>query len=213
MESFDSPDFRRVLLEADLVTPDGMPVVWSLRLTGDRRATRVYGPDLTLLILEAAAREGLPVGFYGASPATLGKLAARLTRRFPALHISCLHAPPFRPLTPEEDERAVMEIENSRTRILFVGLGAPKQERWMAAHRGRIPAVMIGVGAAFDFHAGTKPQAPRWMQRAGLEWLFRLSAEPRRLAPRYLRQNPRFLVLFARELLRLRRQPKFTLTS
>jgi N-acetylglucosaminyldiphosphoundecaprenol N-acetyl-beta-D-mannosaminyltransferase len=186
---------------AGLVTPDGMPLVWGLRLLGARHATRVYGPDLTLHILGAAGRQGVPVGFYGAGPATLDRLCARLRERFPSLSIAYACSPPFRPLTPEEDRQVTREIGESGARILFVGLSTPKQERWMAAHHGKVPAVMLGVGAAFDFLAGVKPQAPRWMQSAGLEWLFRLCSEPRRLAPRYLRQNPRFVRLFAMQLM------------
>lgn len=201
MEAYDSAEFRRVMNEADLVTPDGMPLVWGLRLLGVGRATRVYGPDLTPVLLKTAEQEAIPVGFYGAAPEVLAKLLTRVRRRFPHLRISYAYAPPFRPLSAEEDAQVVENIERAGVRLLFVGLSTPKQERWMAAHRGRIPAVMIGVGAAFDFLAGVKPQAPQWMQRAGLEWLFRLSTEPRRLWRRYLKHNPRFVVLFGRQLL------------
>jgi N-acetylglucosaminyldiphosphoundecaprenol N-acetyl-beta-D-mannosaminyltransferase len=205
MEAYDSAEFREIMNSADLVTPDGMPLVWALRLLGARHATRVYGPDLMLHILEAAAREGLPVGFYGADPRTLGMLTENVRRRVPALRIAYAFSPPFCPLEREEDESIVREIEASGARILFVGLSTPKQERWMAAHRGRVDAVMLGVGAGFDFLAGTKPQAPRWMMRAGLEWLFRLLTEPRRLWRRYLRHNPRFAVCFALQAAGLRR--------
>ncbi len=201
MEAFDSAEFRAIMNSAALVTPDGMPLVWGLRLLGTRGATRIYGPDLTLHVLDAAARQGVPVGFYGASPATLARLCARARERFPSLPVAYAFSPPFRPLTPEEDRWVTREIAESGARILFVGLSTPKQERWMAAHWGKVSAVMLGVGAAFDFLAGVKPQAPAWMQRAGLEWLFRLASEPRRLAPRYLRQNPRFVTLFAMQLL------------
>jgi N-acetylglucosaminyldiphosphoundecaprenol N-acetyl-beta-D-mannosaminyltransferase len=204
MEAFDSVEFRQIMNTADLVTPDGMPLVWGLRQLGARGASRVYGPDLTALLLEAAARDGLPVGFYGADEDTLPPLVANVRRRFPSLRIAYAFSPPFRALTPDEDDRVVQEIDSSGTRILFVGLSTPKQERWMAAHRGRLRTVMLGVGAAFDFLAGTKPQAPRWMQRAGLEWMFRLLTEPRRLGPRYFRHNPRFVTLFAMQLLGLR---------
>lgn len=204
IESCDSAAYRRVMNQADLVTADGMPLVWALRMMGVRGAARIYGPDLMLHLLDAAQREGLPVGFYGTTEATLAKLTERLGRRCPTLRIGYRHAPPFREITPEEDARLTEEIRGAGVRILFVGLGAPKQELWMAAHRGRIPAVMVGVGAAFDFLAGTKPQAPRWMQDRGLEWLFRMASEPRRLGPRYLRGNPRFVVLFARQLLAAR---------
>lgn len=201
----DSPDFRRAINEADLVVPDGMGVVWALRLLGCRQAQRVYGPDTTLAVLDAAARERIPVGFYGGAPATLARLVDVVRARFAGIEIAYACSPPFRPLTPQEDEQVVEAINASGARILFVGLGTPKQELWMAAHRGRVRAVMLGVGAAFDFIAGTKPQAPRWMMRIGLEWFFRLCTEPRRLWRRYLINNPRFLVLLAGELLRARR--------
>jgi len=195
MEAYDDAEFRQIVNAADLVTPDGMPLVWVMRLQGLRQQERVYGPALTQFVLEAANREGIPVGFYGSTLQTLEKLKRNVQERYPSLKIAYLYAPPFRPLTPEEDEEVVRAINDSGTRILFVGLGCPKQERWMAAHKGRVQAVMLGVGAAFDFLAGVKPQAPRWMQRAGLEWLFRLLTEPRRLWRRYLYHNPRFVLL------------------
>ena len=201
MEGHDAPELQAVMNEADMVTPDGMPLVWALRLLGRADATRVYGPDLTPIILERAGMEGLPVGFYGGSPDVLNRFIHRMTQRFAKLQVVYAYSPPFRALTPEEDQRAVQEINTSGARILFVGLGNPKQEFWMAAHRGRVQTVMLGVGAAFDFLAGAKPQAPRWMMRIGLEWLFRLATEPRRLWKRYLKHNPRFIVLFANQLL------------
>jgi N-acetylglucosaminyldiphosphoundecaprenol N-acetyl-beta-D-mannosaminyltransferase len=187
---------------ADLVTPDGMPMVWALRLFGVRAASRVYGPTLTLHVLERAAATGVPVGFYGATADVMARLCDACRRRFPALDIAYTCAPPFRPLTVEEDAAVVSEINTSRARVLFVGLGCPKQERWMALHKGSVQAPMLGVGAAFDFLAGVKPQAPRWMQEAGLEWLFRLSKEPRRLWRRYAYHNPRFVALLAGQYLR-----------
>jgi len=202
MESHDNPEFREVVNGADLVTPDGMPLVWALRLQGVGGATRVYGPHLTLHVLEAAQREGIPVGFYGGSPAVLRALLDEVARRFPAVKVAYAFAPPFRPLNAEEDSRIVDEMERSGARILFVGIGCPKQERWMSEHRGRVRAVMLGVGAAFDFIAGAKPQAPLWMQNHGLEWLFRLICEPRRLGWRYLKHNPRFVGLMIVQLLR-----------
>ena len=204
MEAYDSQDFKRVMSGADLVTPDGMPVVWGLRLLGCKGASRVYGPDLTLDVLGMAESNNLPVGFYGGAPSVLQRLQQRMTARFPNLQIAYAYSPPFRPLTLEEDEQVVEAINQAGVRILFVGLGSPKQEYWMAAHKGRINAVMIGVGAAFDFLAGTKPQAPRWMMKIGMEWLFRLMTEPRRLWKRYLKHNPRFVVLFAAQLLGLK---------
>jgi len=206
MEAHDSRAFLRIMNGADLVTPDGMPLVWGLRMLGAREATRVYGPDLTPVALAAAQREGIPVGFYGASEGTLERLFTVVRRRYPTLQIAYAFAPPFRPLTASEDAAVVGAIRESGARILFVGLSTPKQERWMAAHRGSIPAVMLGVGAAFDFLAGVKPQAPAWMQNSGLEWLFRLATEPRRLFWRYLKHNPRFAALFAWQLLHVSKE-------
>jgi len=197
IEARDSREYAEVMDQADLVTSDGMPLVWTLRALGVPQATRVYGPDLTPLVIEAAGREGIPIAFYGGTPQVL----SRLTKRFECAYSE---APPFRPPTPEEDARTTQSILDSGARIVFVGLGSPKQDRWMHAHRGKIPAVMLGVGAAFDFLAGAKPQAPRWMQNSGLEWIFRLSTEPRRLWSRYLKQNPRFAVLALTQILRTR---------
>ena len=208
MEAWDSPEFKLINNEADLVTPDGMPLVWGLKLLGHRNATRVYGPDLTPIVLQMAMENQIPVGFYGGSPAVLSRLSDVVASRFPTLQIAYALSPPFRPLTTEEDEEVVTAINHSGARILFVGLNTPKQDYWMAAHRGRVQAVMIGVGAAFDFLAGTKSQAPRWMMKVGLEWLFRLVTEPRRLWKRYLKHNPRFVVLFAMQLLGWTRSPK-----
>jgi N-acetylglucosaminyldiphosphoundecaprenol N-acetyl-beta-D-mannosaminyltransferase len=204
MESYDSPAFRRVMNSADLVTPDGMPLVWGLRLLGHKGATRVYGPDLVPIVLEMARSSRLSVGFYGGTPQALSRLRRVIGGRFPGLSCTYWCSPPFRALTPEEDEIVTNDINRSGARILFVGLNTPKQEYWMAAHRGRVQAVMIGVGAAFDFLAGAKRQAPRWIMRIGMEWCFRLITEPRRLWKRYLKHNPRFVVLFALQLLGLK---------
>jgi N-acetylglucosaminyldiphosphoundecaprenol N-acetyl-beta-D-mannosaminyltransferase len=204
MEAFDSSAFLRVVNGADLVTPDGRPLVWALRSLGVRDATQVRGTDLTTHVVERVAREGIPIGLYGGTPDLLKTFVRILERRYPGVRIACQIAPPFRPLTPEEDETVTEEIVSSGARILFVGIGCPKQERWMEAHKDRIPAVMIGVGAAFDFHTGRVRQAPGWMQAAGLEWLFRLLMDPKRLWKRYAKHNPRFVVLFLRQLLGLR---------
>lgn len=205
MEAHDCADFQRVMNQADLVTPDGMPLVWGLRLLGLSDAERVYGPDLTPALLEMASTNAVPVGFFGASPSTLAALRRILNQRYPQLQTAYFYSPPFRTLTIEEDREVVNEINRSGAKILFIGLNTPKQDYWMAAHRDRVQAVMIGVGAAFDFLAGTKRQAPRWMMRIGLEWFFRLVSEPRRLWKRYLKHNPRFVVLFALQLLGLRK--------
>jgi N-acetylglucosaminyldiphosphoundecaprenol N-acetyl-beta-D-mannosaminyltransferase len=203
MEAYDSPEFQRVMNQADLVTPDGMPLVWGLRLLGRKNASRVYGPDLTPIVLQTAAEANLRVGFYGGTPEALKRLLEVVDSRFPALHVAYSFSPPFRPLTPDEDERVIGAINAAGVRILFIGLNTPKQDYWMAAHKGRVQAVMVGVGAAFDFLAGTKPQAPRWMMPLGLEWLFRLATEPRRLWKRYLKHNPRYAVLLALQVLGL----------
>lgn len=159
---------------------------------------RVYGPDLMLALCERSLEKGYRHFFYGGAPGVPERLAERLGARFPGLRVVGTFSPPFRPLTLEEDEKVVRMINGASPDILWVGLGAPKQERWMAEHRDRLRVpVMIGVGAAFDFYAGVKRQAPRWMQRAGLEWLFRLCQEPRRLWRRYLLNIPRFLCLVA----------------
>jgi N-acetylglucosaminyldiphosphoundecaprenol N-acetyl-beta-D-mannosaminyltransferase len=208
MEAYDQRDFQRVINGADLVTPDGMPLVWSLKLEGVKDASRVYGPDLTPWVLKEAEQRAVPVGFYGGSGFVLDSLLKRVRREYPRLPVVFAQSPPFRPLTLEEDRNVVNAMRRSGARILFVGLGCPKQERWMAEHRGRIHAVMIGVGAAFDFLAGSKRQSPRWMQTAGLEWLFRFATEPRRLWKRYMKHNPRFVVLMGVQLAaRLFRSP------
>lgn len=201
MEAHDSASFQAIVNNADLVTPDGMPLVWMMRLKGVRNQQRVYGPTLMLHVLDAAARAGVPVGFYGGAPEVLEQLIKRIQARYEGLNVSLSCSPPFRDLTPEEDTQLVQKINQSETRILFVGLGCPRQERWMAEHRGRIQTVMLGVGAAFDFHAGLKPQAPSWIQALGFEWLFRLLTEPRRLWKRYLYHNPRFVFLALADLL------------
>ena len=202
MESYDSPDFRRCINEAELVTPGGMPIVWLMRLLGVRSQPRVYGPDLTLRVCEAAARAKVPVGIFGGTSEVARDFVRTLEVRYPGLPVVFVYTPPFRPLAPQEDQEVCAQIAASGCRILFVGLGCPKQERWMNEHRGRIRAVMLGVGAAFDFISGHKPQAPRWLQAMGGEWLFRLATEPRRLWRRYAYHNPRFVALAGWQLLR-----------
>jgi len=205
MEAFDLPEFMRVVNQADLVTPDGMPLVWMLRFKGQRGQQRVYGPTLMLHVLERTAHENIPVGFYGSKPEIVTALIKRMSATYPNLKIAYSFSPPYRDLNSNEDADIVQKINASSARILFVGLGCPKQEKWMADHRGKINAVMLGVGAAFDFHAGLKSQAPAWMQKIGLEWFFRLITEPRRLWRRYLYHNPRFVFLAILDLLGLLR--------
>ncbi len=200
IEAHTHPGLRPVWNESDLNTPDGKPLVWGLRALGISDAERVYGPDLTLHVCRAAAEEGIPIGLYGGTPETLDDFSSFLGRQFPGIDVACEISPPFRPLTDEEDEEYVRQITNSGARILLVGIGCPKQEKWMAAHKDRLQTVMIGVGAAFDFHAGHVPQAPNWMQKGGMEWLFRLCSEPRRLWSRYSRIVPRFIGSFGKQL-------------
>ncbi len=205
MEACDSPQYSQIVNSADLVTPDGMPLVWMLRLKGHPDQQRVYGPTLMLHVLEAAAHENIAVGFYGSSPAVLQSLLARMQTRFPNLKVAYSFSPTFQEMSQEEDMEIIECINTSSARILFVGLGCPKQEKWMAEHRGKVNAVMLGVGAAFDFHAGVKSQAPLWMQKIGLEWFYRLTTEPRRLWRRYLYHNPRFIFLAIADLFGLLR--------
>jgi N-acetylglucosaminyldiphosphoundecaprenol N-acetyl-beta-D-mannosaminyltransferase len=205
MEAWDDPGFRRSVNAADLVTPDGMPLVWVLRRKGFALKDRVYGPTLMRWVLAEAAKRGIPVGLLGGTPEVLAALVETCVQISGNCRWRFSTARRSAPLSADEDRALVREINASGARILFVGLGCPKQERWMAAHaagtKDPVQAVMLGVGAAFDFHAGMLRQAPGWMQGRGLEWLFRLAVEPRRLWKRYLKHNPRFAVLALRELL------------
>lgn len=194
--------FARIVAEADLATPDGAPIAWMLRRLGHAGQQRINGPDLMARYLQRAARSGESIFLYGGTQATLDRLKPALERRFPGLRVAGAYSPPFRALTPEEDAAMVDEINRSGAGTVWVALGCPKQEAWMAAHRGLINAAMVGVGAAFDFFAGTVPRAPLWMQRIGLEWLHRLASEPRRLWRRYLVTNSLFIFGAARQLAR-----------
>ncbi len=207
MDAYHDPEFRRILNSSGLTTPDGMAVVWILRLLGHKDVERVYGSELML----EACRSGLPHNwrhyFYGGEEGVAETLVARLIINHPELQVAGTYTPPFRPLTLEEDEEIINTINETEADVVWVGLGAPKQERWMAEHLGKIEApVMIGVGAAFDFLSGKKPQAPRWIQHSGFEWLFRLATEPKRLWPRY-RQYPLFVWLVLLQLLGLKEFP------
>lgn len=201
MSAADDEHTRKSVLGATLAVPDGQPLVWALKALGHAAATRVYGPELMARACARAARKGTPIYLYGGrDERSLALLEERLCDRFPGLQIAGSFSPPFRPLTEREREQAIADIDGSGAKIVWVGTGQPKQELWMAQMRPHLQAPMlVGVGAAFDFHAGLLAQAPPWMQRSGLEWLFRLSREPRRLWRRYLTQNPRFLVGFARQ--------------
>jgi N-acetylglucosaminyldiphosphoundecaprenol N-acetyl-beta-D-mannosaminyltransferase len=165
-------------------------------------ATRVCGPALTLSVCQAAAQMHVPIALYGGTPESLVAFTDFLVNKFPGIEIACQISPPFRELTPAEDLAYTEQLVASGARILFVGIGCPRQEMWMAKHQAQIPAVMLGVGAAFNFYSGRVKQAPLWMQRVGLEWFFRLLMEPRRLWKRYFKQNPRFIWLFLQQLLR-----------
>ena len=202
MEAHDDRDFAAQMKRADLVVPDGMPLVWAQHIFGHASAERIRGPDLMVALLEGAAATGVPVGLYGASSEVITACLRYFGERFPALNVACAISPPFRALTVEEVDAYAREINEAGARILFVSLGCPKQEKWMAENVGRMECVMIGVGAAFDFLAGSKAVAPQWMQRTGLEWAFRLATEPRRLWRRYLIHNSRFVFLFLRHWVR-----------
>jgi N-acetylglucosaminyldiphosphoundecaprenol N-acetyl-beta-D-mannosaminyltransferase len=196
MESRRDESLRDIHNAAGLVTPDGMPLVWLTKWRGFRNTTRVYGPDLMLAVCNRSLATGYRHFFYGGLEGVPERLAQKLEKRFPGIVVAGVYSPPFKPMSEEEDEEVVRRINDTKPDIVWVGLGTPKQEYWMAQHVNRLTSsVLIGVGAAFDFHAGLKRQAPRWMQRNGLEWLFRLGSEPRRLWRRYLVNNPMFVWL------------------
>ena len=189
----DEP-FRRILNRSLFCTPDGMPMVWVGHWTGHKAMDRVYGPDLMLELLKLSESRGYKNFFYGGANGVALTLKERLLARFPKLQIVGTYEPPFRPLTPEELAALHHQLEAARPDVMWIGLSTPKQEKFMAQYLDQFPVtVMIGVGAAFDFHAGKTRQAPRWIQRSGLEWLFRLCSEPRRLWRRYLKNNPLFV--------------------
>lgn len=194
--------FLRVVSQADMAAPDGMPVAWMLRRMGFSGQERINGPDLMWKYCALAEQRQESIYFYGNTQPTLDRLGARLQAAFPKLQIAGMYSPPFRSLTPEEDAEIVARIHDSGAGVVFVSLGCPKQELWMAEHRGRIRAVMVGVGAAFDYHAGTIRRAPVWMRQLGLEWLHRLLSEPRRLWRRYLVTNTLFVLGAGAQLIR-----------
>jgi len=203
MEAIDDPAFLQVLQQAELVLADGRPIFWAQRLLGAEQAHQVRGLNLVLALCQQMQQQGLRLGIYGGQDdALLAQLKVQLLRHFPELNIVYAYAPPFRPLTATEDAAQIAAIQQAQVDVLLVGLGCPKQEYWMAAHRSQLSAVMLGVGAAFDFIAGRKAHAPRFLQALGLEWLFRLLSEPRRLSGRYLKHNPRFLLRFGLQYVR-----------
>ena len=206
MVAQDDAEMRAALSASTLTVPDGMPLVWAMNALGERLRDRVYGPHLMLRYTERCARRGHRVFLYGGrDESALADLTENLSRRFEALDVVGGYSPPFRDLTRDEESELVARIDASRPDVLWVGIGVPKQGKWMLRMRPRLEVpVMCAVGAAFDFHAGLVPQAPPWLQRHGLEWLYRMTREPRRLAPRYLRYNPRFAVAAGREVVRAR---------
>lgn len=207
---------RAVLEGATLNTADGMPIVWAQKLLGNKTASRVYGPTLTLKLIERAAQDGWRVAFYGGHPERVVKLADRLREDYPGIEIVEAYSPPFRKLTPEEDREICERLTEKRPDLVFVGLGCPKQERWMNEHVGRVPGVMLGVGAAFDFHAGALRQSPALLQKLGLEWAFRLYCEPRRLFKRYSTTNPSYLFHLGLQVLKSKlrgSKPRFLLAE
>lgn len=195
MESYDSPEFGAKVNGADMVVTDGMPLVWMQKLQGRRSARRVRANDLMIMLCRRAAENNLSVGFYGGRPDVIEAIRERAASEMPSLKIVYAFSPPFRELSPAEDKQITSDINSAAPDILFMGLGCPKQENWMAAHRGEIAAVMLGVGASFDFFAGNVRESPQWLGRLGLEWLYRLSQEPKRLWRRYIILNPRFMWL------------------
>jgi N-acetylglucosaminyldiphosphoundecaprenol N-acetyl-beta-D-mannosaminyltransferase len=206
MESQEDPELRSAVLESSLTVPDGQPLVWAMNALGHDLSSRVYGPDLMDKACARAARTGQRFYLYGGrNQGALVQLALNLRRRHPGLHIVGGYSPPYRELTGDERRAIANEIDASGADVVWVGIGVPKQEKWMAAMRPLLQTpVLIGVGAAFDFHAGLVPQAPGWMQASGLEWAYRLAHEPRRLWRRYARHNPRFVAAFAHQLIRHR---------
>ena len=196
MDCYDHPDLRSIYNASGMTTPDGMPIVWWLKWHGQPQVERVYGPDLMLEVCRRSQETGWRHYFYGGTPQVVQDLGRRLQARFKNFQIAGIYSPPFRPLSFTEDRMVVEQIISSRADIVWVGLGAPRQEMWMSSHSGLVGApVLIGVGAAFDFLSGHKQQAPYWIQRSGFEWLFRLVSEPKRLWKRYGLGYPRFVAL------------------
>jgi N-acetylglucosaminyldiphosphoundecaprenol N-acetyl-beta-D-mannosaminyltransferase len=208
MVAQDDPEMLAALRAATLVVPDGMPLVWAANLLGEQLGDRVYGPELMLRYSDRCAERGHRVWLYGGrDQGSLVQLALSMRRRHPGIKIIGGYSPPFRPLDEDEQASLVQQINQARPDVLWVGIGVPKQEKWMARMRDRLEVpVMCGVGAAFDFHAGRVSMAPEWMQQRGLEWIYRIGQEPKRLLRRYLTTNPRFVSAFARQYLRERRR-------
>ncbi|MBI3885576.1 MAG: WecB/TagA/CpsF family glycosyltransferase [Opitutae bacterium] len=207
-EARRDPAFRSVLNGAWLNVPDGMPLVWLGRWHGHRNISRVYGPDLMLAVCDTGRLTGLTHYFYGGAPGVAEELRAKLTARFAGLRVVGTFTPPFRPLNEAERDQFRRDVDSKRPDVIWIGLSTPKQERFAAGISSSLEAgVLVTVGAAFDFHAGRIRQAPRWMQRSGLEWFFRLCLEPRRLGTRYLVNNPLFILRTGAQLTGLRKYP------
>lgn len=202
MEAQGDPQFAGVVNGADLATADGMPILKSVNRFHKLQQERVAGNDLMPAVMAAAEREGLSVFFHGGEQQVLDAIVARAESDFPRLRVAGTWSPPFRPLTPEEQSAEVQRIADSGAHIVMVSLGCPRQERWMAAMKGKVPAVMLGVGGAFLLYAGVDSRAPLWMRKASLEWLYRLALEPKRLWKRYLVTNSAFIWLYAKHLVR-----------
>ncbi len=200
MEAHSKPDFADVLLEADMVTPDGMPLVWLMKLMGERKQDRVAGMDILIALAQRVPLKNVSVFFLGSERKTLENIRKRLKHEFPKIKIAGIEPLPFRPLTPEEDGAIIQKINHSGAGIVFVSLGCPKQEIWMHQHKNQIQAVMIGLGGAFDVYAGVKKWAPPWIRHIGLEWLYRLAQEPKRLWRRYYETIPPFLFLALKQI-------------
>jgi len=208
MEAQNDKSFRKILNESFLCTPDGMPMVWMGKINGHSEMRRVYGPDLMLEVCKWSEKSGARHFFYGGADGVACLLAQKLKAKFPKMEIAGTFTPPFRALSDGEFRDLRRTISNTQPDILWVGLSTPKQEKFMAEFLPKLDAtLMIGVGAAFDFHSGRMRQAPRWMQRSGLEWFYRLCSEPRRLAKRYFKNNPLFALKIAGQLCGLKKYP------
>jgi N-acetylglucosaminyldiphosphoundecaprenol N-acetyl-beta-D-mannosaminyltransferase len=205
MESHDNAEYGAKVNGADVIIPDGMPLVWMQKLQGAKDANRVRANDLMIMLCAFAEQSDLTVGFYGGQQRVIDGIKERAKVDYPNLKIVYAFSPPFRPLTDVEDAEITAEINRKKPDLLFMGLGCPKQENWMAAHKNRVDTVMLGVGASFDFYAGNVKESPEWLGKFGLEWLFRLTQEPKRLWRRYLILNPRFMWLATRQLLKSRK--------
>lgn len=201
MEAHWNAEFKRILCSADLVTPDGMPLVWMLKFLGACRPERVAGMDLLKSLCVEAQEHKIGIFFLGSETKTLERMRQRLEIEYPHLCITGMESLPFRPLTPQEDRKIIEVINASETGLLFISLGCPKQEKWIAQHRGKINATMVGLGGVFPIYAGLQKYAPQWIRRLGLEWVYRLYQEPGRLWRRYATTIPPFIWLAARQLI------------